>query len=500
MIKFLIVFLLFVSFTQQTTAQCVYTSTGNGTWGGSNWSVTGTPSGGGTCSATPSPSNTGGGISTGEIININHTITVSTNMQINNATHIVINNGGTLDMVGYELSTSWGIPLVTINTGGTLQMASLNFANGTFTNSGTITATGDMTFTAGTITLANSTTSTSYITTDNLHITSTSVTVSVDGELEITGNLHANSGSTIVFNENTNVSGYINFAGGQAMSVSSGVLLKAPTMYVQNSSNLVVDGFLHATGNLSIGWTPGGAQSGSSRITGTGNVGWGTLSIDNNDNYMGCVDGTNYGYCTGCLAPPPPHNPLDLTNCDAGVLSVNFVHVEATYTENTISIHWVTGDEKDNNYFNIERYNQSTDSWVTLGKVDGAGYSNGILSYSFSDFSFGPGTNYYRIRQVDFDEKSSYSSIVSCQTSGIKHGIFPQPLTDNYLHVNYPDLISWSVYTISGIPVSSGDFSGTEKSNRVIDLSSSRLKPGVYILQLQFKNEVLNQKIIVGSK
>lgn len=512
--KHTLLFFLLVFFCFEGKSQCVYTSNKNGNYtADSTWTVTGTHPGGGSCGTKPSTPQPFGGASPGEVVNIHHTVTVPTInsgdlsqsvMQLNDGFKMNVYNGGTLDLGLNGMSTSWGNPTITVNTGGTLEMASLNFPNGSFSNAGTIVSTGDMVFSAGTISLAENTAGTSYITAPNIHLTSTSVNVTIDEDLEITGNLHANSGSTLYMNANTTISGYANFAGGQFMQISAGAYVEAPTVYVQNGSNLVVDGVLHATNDLLLGWTPSGAQSGSSYLTGTGVVGWGSLAIDNNENAIRCATGTSYGYCSAsgsysaCSSPTPPYNPLDLTDCDAGVLPVTFVSFTGTEDGHVVKLSWTTSTEKNNTHFVVECYENN--KWTAIETVPGAGNSDEYLSYTSTDYSHSPGVNYYRIKQVDEDGKSSFSSVIAVETTyGPAGYIYPQPLTGNFLVVSYHNPVSWSLISMTGTLLGEGSFSYSGDMPG-IDFSGLPVQPGMYILQITTQEGWYLEKLVVESR
>jgi hypothetical protein len=78
-------------------------------------------------------------------------------------------------------------------------------------------------------------------------------------------------------------------------------------------------------------------------------------------------------------------------------------------------IEWSTRSEKDNDKFTIER---STDAvhFNAIGEVDGAGNSSSVLKYEFLDKQYERSlTNYYRLRQTDFNGAHTYSHIVAAE-------------------------------------------------------------------------------------
>jgi PKD repeat protein len=81
-------------------------------------------------------------------------------------------------------------------------------------------------------------------------------------------------------------------------------------------------------------------------------------------------------------------------------------------SKNEVALNWSTASEKNNQFFEVER---SLDGqiWDVLAKVNSKQNSNKLTHYDFIDIKATEDVYYYRIRQVDFDGKSSYSKIIS---------------------------------------------------------------------------------------
>lgn len=114
-------------------------------------------------------------------------------------------------------------------------------------------------------------------------------------------------------------------------------------------------------------------------------------------------------------------------------LPVDFTLIDTKTTPKGHEIKWVTASETNNQYFEVQR---STDSkqWNTIKRLEGAGTSHQEISYLILDEKPESGRNYYRIKQVDYDESYSFSSIVSAiwRQNTIKVGPIP---TADYLHI-----------------------------------------------------------------
>ncbi|MFT7614348.1 MAG: hypothetical protein ACI9J3_003330, partial [Parvicellaceae bacterium] len=98
-------------------------------------------------------------------------------------------------------------------------------------------------------------------------------------------------------------------------------------------------------------------------------------------------------------------------------------------------LEWTSAIEINNDVFIIER---STDgvNFNSLGTVLGAGNSSTTLHYNFIDDAPENGTNYYRLKQVDFDGAFSYSQMIAIANDEKKMtSIYPNP-TNGILNIS----------------------------------------------------------------
>jgi hypothetical protein len=93
-------------------------------------------------------------------------------------------------------------------------------------------------------------------------------------------------------------------------------------------------------------------------------------------------------------------------------LPITLVAFNAELKGGITDLFWETASQINNDYFQIERSVNGID-WELLDEIDGAGNSSALLSYRTHDFHPSRGVNYYRLKQVDFDGKSTYSEIRS---------------------------------------------------------------------------------------
>jgi hypothetical protein len=122
----------------------------------------------------------------------------------------------------------------------------------------------------------------------------------------------------------------------------------------------------------------------------------------------------------------------------ADALPITLIYFGADKYENDkANITWSTAMEINNQFFSIERSADAL-TWASIGQVQGAGNSTDQKNYSLIDSKPLPGTNYYRLKQVDYDGKFTYSDIVEVEfpMSSVTVSalcVYPNPLRKNSL-------------------------------------------------------------------
>jgi hypothetical protein len=96
---------------------------------------------------------------------------------------------------------------------------------------------------------------------------------------------------------------------------------------------------------------------------------------------------------------------------DCTVLPIELVHFSGETREEQILLNWTTATELNNDYFEVERAGNGED-FVFVGTLPGAGTSMGTLHYAMADMDPLEGINYYRLKQVDLDGRSTFSNVI----------------------------------------------------------------------------------------
>jgi hypothetical protein len=97
---------------------------------------------------------------------------------------------------------------------------------------------------------------------------------------------------------------------------------------------------------------------------------------------------------------------------------------------NQSQLNWSTVTESNNSGFEIQRSRDGI-NWTTIAFVSGAGNSTIERSYTYRDASPQKGRNYYRLKQVDLDNKSKFSEVRSVTFASDYTIVYPVPTADN---------------------------------------------------------------------
>ena len=118
-------------------------------------------------------------------------------------------------------------------------------------------------------------------------------------------------------------------------------------------------------------------------------------------------------------------------------LPVKLVNFRGQRTGAKNMLYWSTASEQNNRGFEIQR-SADGENFSALSFVQSKannGNSSSELSYQFADEKPFNGSNYYRLKQTDFDGKVSFSNVVLIKgvrsTSIVMSAVYPNPVKDN---------------------------------------------------------------------
>lgn len=182
-------------------------------------------------------------------------------------------------------------------------------------------------------------------------------------------------------------------------------------------------------------------------------------------------------------------------------LPIELVDFRGKYLNNQSVLSWVTASEKDNDYFILERSDDAHE-FTQIGKIDGAGNSNSFLNYQFIDPKPINQVAYYRLKQVDFDGKYSYSQVIALRNNDITKAeikAFPNPSQGEFLITKIPfeDGESYvsQVYNLQG-ELLKKDLHISESNGNLL-LQLNELKSGIYWVSLTNGYTTVTTKVIL---
>lgn len=372
---------------------------------------------------------------------------------------------------------------------GNIQLAAVTFRdNTTLQSNGLITQTGAIT-----------------ASTQRLHLAGTSGSFALTNAGNQIQSLSAQTGSLHVVNSTGLQLGAISAAGGVQIETLSGDLTVTNNIHSDNTGTAAIRLYADANklagdaagGNIIITGSPSvttGTGGRASFYTGSSSGSTGLLTLAGGSANMRA----NVDAFTTTFSPALGTGVYALYRQANITLPVGFTRFTAGCQTGAVQLSWTTFNEQNNYGFYPEKSNDGT-TWQELGFVNGAGNSNQLKQYQYTDKTVSSGPVFYRLRQRDLDGRSNYSSVIvsSCYTG--KQGlaaitIAPNPASGfTYLKLlpGNGSAVQYSLLSITGTALSSGKWTGTEAT---LDLSA--IAGGTYLLCLTTDQETRTIRLI----
>ncbi len=183
-------------------------------------------------------------------------------------------------------------------------------------------------------------------------------------------------------------------------------------------------------------------------------------------------------------------------------MPVSFINIAAKKKGSGVNINSSTIYEVNNDFFEVERSNDGGLTWITVVKTRGSGTSSTTKNYTVYDAKPAAGTNYYRVRQVDLDGTSRYSTTVAYKLTivGTDISVLANPFNaginiDILSHSN--QVLNCRLFDNSGKLVINQQLNIPRGSSRKM-IETGNLSRGIYILQVTDQNGqvIFNEKLI----
>lgn len=196
-------------------------------------------------------------------------------------------------------------------------------------------------------------------------------------------------------------------------------------------------------------------------------------------------------------------SPFTLGSTVAVVLPIELLEFDARVVDNSsVRLTWITASESNNDRFELER-SQNGEHFEFFGSVKGAGNSVTQRSYAYTDLLPYSETSYYRLKQVDYDGKFTYTQLRPVTITNAQNiQIYPNPNNGNELFLNVENLLAneLSVYVtdITGKIVASELNSVSVGSSNLKMVFPQKLASGTYIVSIKTAEKTFSCRLIVN--
>lgn len=177
-------------------------------------------------------------------------------------------------------------------------------------------------------------------------------------------------------------------------------------------------------------------------------------------------------------------------------LPVELAYFKGQVFNNQIQLSWETAWERNAAYFEVQR-SSDLKEFVTLKTVAAAGDNRDRTYYTFTDESPMPGTNYFRLRQMDSDGKFEFSKIIPVKVDTQKPEIwlYGNPVSTRQIRVRLQNIDPSEVQLVS---LNGQSFSFSWQTVATNDyLLQTNAPSGSYWLVGQSQNQKTSQKVLL---
>jgi subtilisin-like proprotein convertase family protein len=167
--------------------------------------------------------------------------------------------------------------------------------------------------------------------------------------------------------------------------------------------------------------------------------------------------------------------------------------------EKAVLVQWTTASEVNNKLFEVQRSRDGI-YFEKIGSINAGTAPTGVQQYLFNDMKPFAGVNYYRLKQVDVDGRSAFSSIAKVIMPNDKtlYSINPNPATTKATftalseirkaNIKMVDVSGKTVYSVSRTIINAGE---------IIDIPVNGFAKGYYLVMIESQNGRFTEKLVV---
>lgn len=183
-------------------------------------------------------------------------------------------------------------------------------------------------------------------------------------------------------------------------------------------------------------------------------------------------------------------------------LPVNLLYFSSKQENNNIILNWATSSERNNKGFQVEKSLDGI-NFVSIGFIEGYGNSATKLNYSFTDSENITNNSYYRLKQLDWDGRFEYSSVI-CISTVINAKkilmVYPNPITTwieiaGDVELTHATDITFTVTSCEGYSII--HYTGTlQEATSILNEKLDAIKSGIYFIKIRSRYQDYVQKFI----
>jgi hypothetical protein len=421
-------------------------------------------------------------INSGASIDVDGSLTIDGGTFTNDGTttavlDITVTNGGSFINSG-DINTTFGGDIEIddgsfTTTGGTIDVDDVNIDNGSFTSTGGIIDVDDVNVSATDPTTASIDLSGgTQLNADDVNVSGTGASITLsDSPTNLdasTFNLSDGASGTIGAGSSVDLTGEF-FLGNDALTVDgAGTNLDV-------SGSIIVDGSGFELGTEDIQITNGGNINLNSG---------GSIASD----FINGTQPTDINSISGLT-----NNGGDL-NIGGVELPVELLAFNGFFGDGSVTLYWSTASEINNDYFSVQKSANGIE-FYEIGRVQGNGTSNEILTYQFIDYNTSNPVQYYRLHQFDYDGASEILPTIRVGDIELvtSYNMYPNPTYDGRFKVEFGNTLQKQIIVFG----SKGEILvNIETTDPIFELNNP-LRSGTYIISITTDEVSRTKRLIV---
>jgi len=168
-------------------------------------------------------------------------------------------------------------------------------------------------------------------------------------------------------------------------------------------------------------------------------------------------------------------------------LPVTLARFEGKAIENSTYLQWTTTEEVNASHFEIQRSSDAR-HFEAIGAVAAKGESKAVVDYDFTDTVPGPGSHYYRLKQIDLDGTYSFSRTITVRFDAeASTTLYPNP-TAGILRIEANSPVGQvEIFDNRGVSMGKAGLKTLPGSN-VREISLQGMRPGIYFVKVNGKS------------